>query len=133
MKRKKYNHEYKSNSEYEAAQQLHKLKIAFEYEKDTLPYEWCEEKKYTPDFCLPNGVVLEVKGRFMAEDRKKHLFIKSQYPDIDIRFVFDNPSRQLYKGGKMTYADWCNKYGYTFCKLSAGIPKEWLDNANVQS
>ena len=104
MKRKKYKHEYKSNSEYEAAQQLHKLKIAFEYEKDTLPYEWREDKKYTPDFFLPNGVVLEVKGRFMAEDRKKHLFIKSQYPDLDIRFVFDNPYRKLYKGGKMTYA-----------------------------
>ena len=130
MKRKKYKHEYKSNSEYEAAQQLHKLKIAFEYERDTLPYEWREDKKYTPDFFLPNGVVLEVKGRFMAEDRKKHLFIKSQY--IDIRFVFDNPYRKLYKGGKMTYADWCNKYGYQFCKLNEGIPQEWLDKADVK-
>ena len=132
MKRKKYKHEYKSNSEYEAAQQLHKLKIAFEYEKDTLPYEWREDKKYTPDFFLPNGVVLEVKGRFMAEDRKKHLFIRSQYPDLDIRFVFDTPYRKLYKGGKMTYADWCNKYGYQFCKLNEGIPQEWLDKANVK-
>ena len=132
MKRKKYKHEYKTNSEYEAAQQLHKLKIAFEYEKDTLPYEWREDKKYTPDFFLPNGVVLEVKGRFMAEDRKKHLFIRSQYPDLDIRCVFANPYRQLYKGGKMTYADWCNKYGYQFCKLNEGIPQEWLDKANVK-
>ena len=76
--------------------------------------------------------MLEVKGRFMAEDRKKHLFIKSQYPDLDIRFVFDNPYRKLYKGGKMTYADWCNKYGYQFCKLNEGIPQEWLDKANVK-
>ena len=68
MKRKKYKHEYKSNSEYEAAQQLHKLKIAFEYERDTLPYEWREDKKYTPDFFLPNGVVLEVKGRFRGQE-----------------------------------------------------------------
>ena len=126
MKRKKYKHEYKSNSEYEAAQQLHKLKIAFEYEKDTLPYEWREDKKYTPDFFLPNGVVLEVKGRFMAEDRKKHLFIKSQYPDLDIRFVFDNPYRKLYKGGKMTYADWCNKHDFRWAE--GAIPTEWYKN-----
>lgn len=127
MKRKKYKHEYKSNSEYEASLQLNKSKVNFEYESETFPYEWREDKKYTPDFFLPNGVILEVKGRFVSDDRKKHLFIRSQYPDLDIRFVFDNPYRTLYKGGKMTYADWCDKHGYKFCKLNEGIPKEWLD------
>jgi hypothetical protein len=127
FKRKKYKHEYKSNSEYEAAQQLHKHKIKFVYEKEKLPFEWREDKNYIPDFFLPNGVILEVKGRFMPEDRKKHLFIKSQYPDLDIRFVFDNPYRKLYKGGKMTYADWCDKHGYMYCKLNEGIPQSWLD------
>ena len=126
MKRKKYKHQYKSNSEYDAAQQLHKLKIDFEYERDKLAYEWREDKNYIPDFFLNNGVILEVKGRFMPEDRKKHLFIKAQYPELDIRFVFDNPYRTLYKGGKMTYADWCEKHGYHYCKLRDGIPKEWL-------
>jgi len=127
MKRKKYKHQYKSNSEYDAAQQLHKLKIDFEYERDKLEYVWTENKSYTPDFFLFNGIILEVKGRFMVEDRKKHLFIKKQYPHLDIRFVFDNPYRKLYKGGRMTYADWCDKYGYKFCKLNDGIPKDWLD------
>jgi hypothetical protein len=127
MKRKKYKHQYKSNSEYDAAQQLHKLKIDFEYERDKLEYVWTENKSYTPDFFLSNGIILEVKGRFMVEDRKKHLFIKKQYPNLDIRFVFDNPYRKLYKGGRMTYADWCDKYGYKFCKLNDGIPKNWLD------
>jgi len=130
MKRKKYTHQYKSNSEYTAAQLLHSHKIKFEYESLKLEYEWREDKKYIPDFILPNGVILEVKGRFMAEDRKKHLFVKSQHPDLDIRFVFDNPNRKLYKGGKMTYGDWCNKHGYLFCKLGEGIPKEWLDKQN---
>jgi hypothetical protein len=94
FKRKKYDHEYKSNSEYEAAQQLHKQKIKFVYEQEKLAYEWREDKNYIPDFFLPNGVILEVKGRFMIEDRKKHLFIKAQHPDLDIRFVFDNPTRK---------------------------------------
>jgi hypothetical protein len=52
MKRKKYKHQYKSNSEYDAAQQLHKLKINFEYEREKLAYEWREDKNYIPDFFL---------------------------------------------------------------------------------
>ena len=31
---------------------------------------------YTPDFVLPNGVIIETKGRFVAADRRKHLEIK---------------------------------------------------------
>ena len=124
MKRKKYKHEYKSNSEYEAAQQLHKLKIAFEYERDTLPYEWREDKKYTPDFFLPNGVVLEVKGRFMAEDRKKHLLVREQHPHLDIRLVFMNAANKIRKGSDTTYACWCEKKGIKYADKV--IPKSWL-------
>jgi hypothetical protein len=98
MTRKK-KHQYKSEAEYQAAEQLHKFKVKFEYEPYKIEYEWREDKKYIPDFVLPNGVVLEVKGRFMLEDRKKHLFIKKQHP-----------------------------YGFRWCKLSDGIPEEWLDN-----
>lgn len=129
MKRKgrnKYEHNYRSNSEYNTALVLHKHKIEFEYEAMDIAYEWREDKVYIPDFILPNGIILEVKGRFMLEDRKKHLFIRAQFPEHDIRFVFDNPNRKLYKGGKMTYGDWCNKYDFLFCKQGEGIPKEWF-------
>ena len=109
-KRNKYEHNYRSNSEYNTSLVLLKNNIEFQYESDNIPYEWREDKKYIPDFILPNGIILEVKGRFMLEDRKKHLFIRDQHPEVDIRFVFDNPTRKLYKGGKMTYGDWCEKY-----------------------
>lgn len=132
FKRKKYNHKYKSNSEKSAADQLSSKKIKFEYETVKLPYVWSEDKNYIPDFILPNGVILEVKGRFMIDDRKKHLFIKSTYPEKDIRFVFDNPYRKLYKGGKMTYADWCDKHKYLYCKLGDGIPQDWLDKQDAK-
>ena len=46
--------------------------------------------------------------------------------DKRIRFMFDNPNAKLYKGSKSTNADWCIKYGYKFCKLSDGLPKEWF-------
>lgn len=130
-KRNKYEHNYRSNSEYNTSLVLLKNNIEFQYEASSIPYEWREDKKYIPDFILPNGVILEVKGRFMLEDRKKHLFIRDQHPEVDIRFVFDNPTRKLYKGGKMTYGDWCEKYNFLYCKGGEGIPKEWF-RANVK-
>ena len=60
MSRKK-KHQYKSEAEYQASEQLHKFKIKFEYEPFKIEYEWREDKKYIPDFVLPNGVILEVK------------------------------------------------------------------------
>ena len=80
---------------------------------------------YTPDFILPNGILIEAKGLFETADRKKHLLIKKQYPHLDIRFVFQNPKNTLYKGSKTTYSDWCKKYGYQYAtKL---IPAEWFN------
>lgn len=129
--RDRNEHNYRSNSEYNCACFLNKNKVEFEYETFNIPYLWQEDKKYIPDFILPNGIILEVKGRFMLEDRKKHLFIRDQHPEHDIRFVFDNPNRKLYKGGKMTYGDWCDKHEFLYCKGGEGIPKAWLRaNAN---
>jgi|TARA_R110000772_G_scaffold117165_2_gene222505 hypothetical protein len=125
-KKRDIPHKYRSNSEYNMACVLEENKIAYEYETFKIPYEWKEDKKYIPDFILPNGIILEVKGRFMLEDRKKHLFIRTQHPKIDIRFVFDNPNRKLYKGGKMTYGDWCDKHSFIFCKQGS-VPNKWFD------
>lgn len=133
MHRKKYNHKYKSNSEYNCSCILRKNKVSFKYENLNLNYKWEESKRYIPDFILENGIILEVKGRFVLDDRKKHLFIRSQHPQYDIRFVFDNPNRKLYKNGKMTYADWCEKYDFKYCKLGDGIPEDWLETNGKRS
>lgn len=79
---------------------------------------------YTPDFVLPNGIIIEGKGIFDATDRQKHLLIKKQYPHLDIRFIFSNPKTKIYSGSKTTLADWCAKYGYKYA--SKLIPAEWL-------
>jgi len=26
----------------------------------------------------------------------------------------------------MTYATWCEKHGFKYCKASSGIPKSWI-------
>ena len=37
-------------------------------------YEWLDirTRHYTPDFILENGIVIETKGRFVSNDRRKH-------------------------------------------------------------
>ena len=61
---------------------------------------------------------------FDSADRVKHLLVKEQYPDLDLRFVFQNAHAKLYKGAKGTNADWCDKHGIQWAhKL---IPDGWL-------
>lgn len=79
---------------------------------------------YTPDFKLPNGIIVETKGRFVTADRKKHKLIKEQFPHLDIRFVFSNPNARISKTSRTTYADWCNTHGFQYAH--ANRPNEWL-------
>jgi hypothetical protein len=84
-----------------------------------------KQHKYTPDYVLPNGVVIETKGRFLTEDRQKHLLIRAQYPDLDVRFVFSNPRAKIRKGSPTSYADWCEKHKFKY--NAKVVPKEWLE------
>ena len=119
---------FRSKSEEKIYNLLKEKKIPCEYEKGKIEYEWLENKTYVPDFfLLKNGIILEVKGRFVLEDRKKHLFIKKQKPELDIRFIFDNPKAKLYKGGKMTNSSWCDKYKFKYSSLREGVPEEWIN------
>jgi hypothetical protein len=116
---------YRSGLEVKVAKQLEEAGVKAEYETTKIKYRVEEDRTYTPDFVLPNGIVVETKGRFVLEDRKKHLLVKSQHPHLDIRFVFTNSKTKIRKGSPTSYADWCNKNGFTFSdKL---IPKEWLN------
>jgi hypothetical protein len=118
---------FRSGLELDLDESLKRVGIDGEYEKNKIKYTVpASEHTYTPDFKLPNGIYVETKGRFVTEDRKKHLLIKSQHPNLDIRFVFQNSKNKIRKGSKTTYADWCNKYGYKYADKT--IPKEWLDS-----
>lgn len=76
------------------------------------------------DFVLDNGIIIETKGIFDSEDRRKHLAIKEQHPELDIRFVFSNSKAKLYKGAKSKYFEWCDKYGFKWAHRV--IPYDWL-------
>jgi hypothetical protein len=73
---------------------------------------------------VQNGVILEAKGRFISSDRTKHLLIKEQHPEYDIRFVFQRAANRLNSRSKTTYGAWCDRHGFLWCEEK--IPKEWL-------
>lgn len=115
---------YRSMLEVKIAKQLEDAGISFGYETLKLPYRVNEVRTYVPDLVLPNGIIIETKGRFVAADRKKHLLIKKQHPELDIRFVFSNSKTKLSKGSKTTYGAWCTKNGYMYADKE--VPLEWL-------
>lgn len=116
---------YRSGLEDKVSKQLEGKGISFDYEIWKIPYTIPESYHiYTPDFLLPNGIFIETKGLWDSDDRKKHLLIREQYPELDIRLVFSSSRSKLYKGSKTSYAEWCEKHGILFAdKL---IPVEWL-------
>jgi hypothetical protein len=119
---------YRSGLEDKVAQQLNELAMNYEYEpKDgRIQYTKPEKpSKYTPDFVFPNcPIIIEAKGRFVTADRQKHLLIKEQHPELDIRFVFSNSKGRISKQSATTYGMWCEKYGFKYADKT--IPDEWV-------
>lgn len=96
------------------------------YESIKIPYHIELNANYTPDWIMPSQCILiEAKGEFRMEDRNKMLILKREYPDLDIRLLFQNPRTKLRKGAVSTYEDWCRKNGFP-CAKGPGIPEEWL-------
>lgn len=114
-------------SGFEAAltDELTKFNIKYDYEAVKIPYQPLQKvKHYVPDLVLANGIIVEIKGRFASPDRQKHKAIKANYPDLDIRFVFQKQDQKINKGSKTSYAMWCRSNGI---KCSEGhIPPAWI-------
>lgn len=84
--------------------------------------------KYTPDFKLPKPggfFLLETKGLWVTADRQKHILIKQQHPNVDLRILFQNANSKLYKGSKTTYGQFATKNGLVWAHKR--IPDEWID------
>ena len=79
---------------------------------------------YTPDFILPNGIIVEAKGRLTLADRKKMVLVKTNNPELDIRFVFQRASNYICKGSSTTYSQWAEKNGFPWAEKQ--IPIEWI-------
>ena len=120
-----YRLPYRSKFEVRVAADLGKRKVDFQYEKVSFDYV-PKIRNYTPDFYLPESkIYIETKGRLTTNDRVKHLLIKDQYPDLDIRFVFVNADNKISRTSKTTYANWCDRHKFLWAESL--VPMEWLN------
>lgn len=113
-----------------------------EYHYEEFYLEYTVKHKYTPDFVLPNGIIVEAKGgeccfvpvgkkvgfylaSLDSEARGKMLKVKRQYPELDIRFVF--PKDFKLEGLKTTpkASKWCEKNGFKY-HIGNTIPESWF-------
>ncbi len=121
---------YRSGLEDSIAEELSQAGVKFSYESEKISFiQPTKKRTYTPDFPITNSSgyswYLEVKGRFVTADRQKHLYVKEQYANLDIRFVFTNANAKISKTSKTTYGMWCDKYGFKYA--TKHVPKEWFD------
>ena len=88
---------FRSGLEEAIADELDKLNVDYGYEDMVISYlKPARKTRYTPDFTIKvNGEIWESKGRFQTADRKKHLLIKEQHPNIKIKFIFSNSKNKI--------------------------------------
>ena len=136
---------YQSKWEARIANFLEERGIKFGYEVETWKYQIkpynakcfdCESKevyeirKYTPDFFLPNGIVIEAKGKFTSAMRAKILAVIESNPDKDLRLLFAKDN-YLTSAKKKRYTEWAKQKGI---KSAVGeIPEEWLNEQHTKS
>lgn len=114
---------FRSGLEEKVADLLVNLGVKYEYETLKVPY--VIEHNYNPDFILPSGVILECKGHWEAEDRRKIKAVKEQHPELDLRMVFQAPFNKISKKSKTTYAKWCDRHDIPWTSFT-NIPLDWL-------
>ena len=116
------SNEYRSKFEASIAANLHAKNVAFTYESIRLDYTI--EGTYCPDFILPSGVIIEAKGHFKPEDRRKMVAIKAQHPHLDIRLCFQTATDKSSRAKRcMSYGQWATRHGFAWS--SGNIPTTW--------
>jgi len=123
-KTKRSRSTHRSSFEDKVVAALNEAGTVFKYEPIKLHYI-LPKKRYTPDIVLANGIVVELKGYFPAEDRTKMLMVISQNPQYDIRMVFQNAGKTITKASKTTYGMWADKNNIKWAE--GGIPEEWIN------
>jgi hypothetical protein len=118
-------HGWRSGLEEKVGAFLASHGVDYAYEETTLRYNVPPRPaKYTPDFILPNGIIIETKGRWLTADRQKMALVKEQHPALDIRMVFSRSKATISKTSATTYAMWCVKHGFPYADRFP--PEAWL-------
>jgi len=97
-------------------------KIKVSYERDKIPY--VIEGNYIPDFTLEGltkTILVEAKGHFRPEAKRKMVAVKKMNPHLDIRIVFYSFRKE--------YVRWAEKHGFPYAIGS--IPNTWVEELNA--
>ena len=113
---------FKSQFERDVFNTIERNGLTAEYEPFKIPYV-VSSSNYWPDVVLPNGIIVELKGYFDTRAQVKMKAVKRCNPLLDIRFVFMNSKNKMNKRSKMTYGEWCDKYGFPYA--DGMIPLKW--------
>ena len=117
---------FRSWLEADVAKALNILGVTFEYEPFKIHYVIpAQSHTYTPDFTLPNGIIVETKGRWTSADRKKMSLVIEQNPELDIRMLFalDN---KISPNSRTKYSDWCEKRDIKYA-VGTAVPEAWIN------
>lgn len=111
----------RSKFERDIASLLKANSFKFKYEPHGLAYT--VRRTYYPDFLI-GGIYIEAKGFFKPSDRTKMLKIKELYPELDIRFWFQQDNWTT-KAKILRYSDWAIKHGFPY-HVGPSFPSHWF-------
>ena len=111
QKRRHNSRRYRSGLEKTVAAFLKDNQTRVRYEVLKIEWEDLRYRTYTPDFILDNGIIIETKGIFDSEDRRKHMEIRKQHPELDIRFVFSNSMAKFLWAHRVIPEAWLKEKG----------------------
>lgn len=124
----KIESDYRSRLEQRIAKQLEEEGVEFDYETLKISFEVPSRKaRYTPDF-LPkrSRIIIEAKGYFRTTaDRQRLIQVKESNPEIDLRLVFQDANKPIYKGSPTSYGKWATDHGFPWADKGT-IPAAWI-------
>ena len=118
---------YRNGLEKRVGEQLSNAGVSFEYEPRTVSISVPQRKAtYLPDFWAKH-IVIETKGYFYngAKDRQKLILVKEQHPELDIRILFSDANKKIYKNSPTTYGKWATDHGFKWADKGV-VPESWL-------
>jgi hypothetical protein len=125
-------HPYRSWFEVDIALDALERGIEFDYELEHIIWREPEKiRKYKPDFFVKRKtdgslLLVEAKGRWTADDRKKICFVTEQNPKLDLRMLFERDNTLSKSPNSKHYSEWCDRKGIKWA-VGRSIPQEWLD------
>lgn len=95
---------FRSSWEANYARILNLLGVRWEYEPET--FEVGEAETYTPDFKLPDGTLVEIKGWWTEASKHKIELFRAKFPDIKLETITRTEYTALSKQYRHLITNW---------------------------